>query len=493
MFKLQSGRILGLAVAALLIFMLTACAGSSTGHSSVQIVGPSITTQPVGPSISSGQTATLTVAANGSGTLTYQWYQGPSGTTTAPISGATSSSYMTPALTATTSYWVQVTDSNGSANSNTAVVLIAGPRAVQALLFPVLTSGSPIFSSFMANVLPNISGVSVSMPWSQIETSQNNYDFTSFDASLQPFLSADRKVNLIVWPATEGGSNSSTPLYVFNASYAASLPGNPPPQDVSYCASYTGSGALQNQIANINTPGFDNTGLPVSYEVPFMTAYQKFMQAVIAHYNGNAATPIGYIRFGMSQGGESSPECNQYWPNYSETTYINYVTQMTQFITAQNPSMTILEDLHAVGTTPDYTYPDQEAAIAVANREGFGTNGWQQNDILSFQSNEPCDSDWCAMFATYAGTKYGGTPITLSLQTLEWSDPTGASQTGSLVQLIPFAQTNAANNLELYLADVGLAFDLANYCNYPHATCSDATSANSTAYAGAIETFLAPP
>jgi len=73
--------------------------------------------------------------ASGSGTLSYQWYQGPSGTTTNAISGANSSSYTTLALTATTSYWVQVSDSNGSAASNTAVVLIAGKRAVQALIF----------------------------------------------------------------------------------------------------------------------------------------------------------------------------------------------------------------------------------------------------------------------------------------------------------------------------------------------------------------------
>lgn len=492
MFKLQSGCVLG-PMAAALMLILTACGGGTT-RQFVQIQRPRITTQPVGPLINSGQTATLTVVATGTGTLSYQWYLGPTGTTTSPVNGATSSSYMTPVRTSTTSYWVQVSDSNGSVNSNTAVVLIKGPRAVQAILFPVLTSSSPIFSGFMANVLPHITGVSVSLPWSQIETSQGVYDFTSYDANLKPYLNAGRKVNLIVWPATEGGSNTSTPSYVFSTAYAAQV-GAPNPQDVSYCTSYPGTGALSNTIANINTPGFDNTGLPVSYELPFMTAYQNFIQAVIAHYNGNATTPIGYIRFGMSQGGESSPECNQYWPNYSENVYIGYVTTMTQWITAQNPQMTILEDLHAVGapSSPDYTYASQEGAIAVANSEGFGTNGWQQGDITNFGNNQPCDSNWCFLFAQYAGTKYGSTPITLSLQTLGWSDPTGASQTGSLVQLIPFAQNNAATNLELYLADVGLAFDLGNYCSYPHSSCpTNNTQTYSNDYAQAIQTYLGP-
>jgi hypothetical protein len=82
--------------------------------------------------------------------------------------------------------------------------------------------------------------------------------------------------------------------------------------------------------------------------------------------------------------------------------------------------------------------------------------------------------------------------VTLSLQTLGWSDPTGASQTGSLVQLIPFAQQNAVNNLELYLPDVGLAFDLANYSNYPHSSPTNNTQAFSTDYAQAIQAYLGP-
>ena len=509
MFRFQSGRILGLVLTAPLMLMLAACGGgTASGNAQPPVLSeaPSIIKQPLGPSISSGQTATLTVSATGTGTLSYQWYQGPSGTTSNSISGAISSSYTTPALTSTTSYWAQVSDSDGSVNSNTAVVLISGPRHVQAFLFPVLTSSSPIFNSFMSNVLPNITGVSVSMAWNEIETSQGVYDFTSYDAKLQPYLDAGRKVNLIIWPATEGGDNDpnnggSTPSYVFSPAYATQV-GAPNPQDMTVCSIYTGDSGNPFYNSALNGGGGiwnestsdDLSGLPVSYELPFMTAYKNFIAAVIAHYNGNITTPIGYIRFGMSQDGESSPECNQYWPNYSETSYVNYVTAMTQWVTAQNPSMTILQDLHAVGATPDYTYPDQEAALAVANQEGFGTNGWQKSDITNFAANLPCDANWCDEFALYASTTYGGTPITLSLQTGTWTDPTGASQIGSLVQLIPFAQQNAANNLELYLADVGLAFDLGNYCNYPNSTCpTDNTQTYSTAYVQAIAAFLAGP
>src|SRR6185503_4420836 len=74
--------------------------------------------------IASGQTATMTVVANGSPAPGYQWYTGASGTTTSPIAGATSSSYTTPALSSTTSYWVRVPNPYGTIDSNAAVITV---------------------------------------------------------------------------------------------------------------------------------------------------------------------------------------------------------------------------------------------------------------------------------------------------------------------------------------------------------------------------------
>lgn len=88
---------------------------------------PTIVTQPASQTISTGETATLSVTANGAAPLSYQWYQGTSGDTTGPISGASSSSFTTPALTATTSYWVRVTNTIGSADSDTATVTVSAP------------------------------------------------------------------------------------------------------------------------------------------------------------------------------------------------------------------------------------------------------------------------------------------------------------------------------------------------------------------------------
>jgi len=97
--------------------------GISVLDLSVPLAAPSISTHPQSQTVPSGQTATLSVVATGTG-LTYQWYAGSSGTTTTPIGGATSSSYTTPALTSTSSYWVRVSNGGGSADSNTATITV---------------------------------------------------------------------------------------------------------------------------------------------------------------------------------------------------------------------------------------------------------------------------------------------------------------------------------------------------------------------------------
>ncbi len=87
---------------------------------------PTITTQPVSQEVQSGASASLSVAASGDD-LTYQWYNGNSGDTASPVAGATASTLNTGALTANTSFWVQITNAGGTADSETAVVTVAAP------------------------------------------------------------------------------------------------------------------------------------------------------------------------------------------------------------------------------------------------------------------------------------------------------------------------------------------------------------------------------
>ncbi|WP_170267079.1 lamin tail domain-containing protein [Brevifollis gellanilyticus] len=93
-------------------------------------IAPQITTQPAGTTIASGFSTTLSLAATGTPAPSVQWYQGSTGVTTTPV-GTNSSSFTTPALTTTTSYWARVSNVGGSVDSSTATVTItAGVSSV---------------------------------------------------------------------------------------------------------------------------------------------------------------------------------------------------------------------------------------------------------------------------------------------------------------------------------------------------------------------------
>lgn len=87
---------------------------------------PAIVTEPADDTVAPGETATLSVVASGTTPLAYQWYQGTAGTTTTPV-GTDAPSFTTPALTATTQYWVRVTNALGGADSRTATVTVEAP------------------------------------------------------------------------------------------------------------------------------------------------------------------------------------------------------------------------------------------------------------------------------------------------------------------------------------------------------------------------------
>lgn len=111
-------------------------ADSATATANV-FIAPAITTHPASANVASGSTKTFSVVASGTAPI-YQWYSGNSGDLSNPISGATSSSYTTPALTSTTSYWVRVSNLAGNANSNTATATVVIPPVI--LSQPVSTT-----------------------------------------------------------------------------------------------------------------------------------------------------------------------------------------------------------------------------------------------------------------------------------------------------------------------------------------------------------------
>src|SRR5205085_1156291 len=118
----------------LLGLTLSGC-GSDSSPSSSQVnpVPPAITTQPASETVSTGQTATFTVAATGTATRGYQWQK--NGTA---IGGATAASYTTPATTAADNgdqFTVVVSNAAGSVTSRAAALTVSS-----ALVAPTITT-----------------------------------------------------------------------------------------------------------------------------------------------------------------------------------------------------------------------------------------------------------------------------------------------------------------------------------------------------------------
>lgn len=88
---------------------------------------PSISHQPAGGEIVRGGSLTLTVVAAGTLPLSYRWYAGDPGAIDAPVAGGTTATLLvTP--TASTSYWVRVSNACGHIDSDAATVTIRDPR-----------------------------------------------------------------------------------------------------------------------------------------------------------------------------------------------------------------------------------------------------------------------------------------------------------------------------------------------------------------------------
>lgn len=219
---------------------------------------------------------------------------------------------------------------------------------------------------------------------------------------------------------------------------------------------------------------------PVSYETPYKTAWEAFVAAAILHYNASPnLSQISYMRVGRSVGGEAYPLCQQNMeqlpaPNtYTRSGWLQYYTDIDQFVQSQNPRMQILDPLNeaGAGSTVDTSYATDEAQTAVSFKNaagmtnGIGSQGLQASDITNYSAGNDCSSDWCGAFNSYAKTE-----IPLELQQLGLSAPVQISgtddSTGDLRPLLPFAIQRHMTILELYYLDALLAYD-PNYCVLP--------------------------
>ena len=151
---------------------LTACGGGGSSSSSaggggttpppvVVPIAPSITSQPENQSVAADQTATFSVLASGSGTLSYQWNKNGSN-----ITGATSSSYTTPAASIADNgakYSVSVSNSVNTVTSNTATLEVVA-KAVAATI-TTQPADQSVITGQTATFLVKAVGTSLRYQW----------------------------------------------------------------------------------------------------------------------------------------------------------------------------------------------------------------------------------------------------------------------------------------------------------------------------------------
>ena len=323
---------------------------------------------------------------------------------------------------------------------------------------------SPIFSQY---AVPSslVTGVLVELPWNAVDmgpgAAGGQYQWANFDATyVTPYTSMGKQVNLVLWGQNYPNQASTVPSYV-SAFATNTIPG---------CSSFP-------------------TWVAPPYSPDFLTAYENFLAAVIQHYSGNPS--IGYVRVGMSAGGEVYQYCSAVLDTYpappaytgppfncdtvanvGQCVWLAYDQQVLNFVQSQTPTFTILgpsTSQNQGGLDPTNVFPLTEDDQAVLDNFGFGNQGLQRSDITNYANGLECNANWCGKFNQYTGL------VPLEMQTAVLSDPTCtglesicANLTGSLIDLLPFADTRLVTIFEIYEGDLYVALNPANpnYANY---------------------------
>jgi hypothetical protein len=190
------------------VFLLFLAAELPARHrTSAKVNPPSITSEPASQTITAGQTAKFSVTATGTAPLTYQWQKNG-----AAISGANSSSYTTPAETASASgsqFSVLVGNSAGSVLSAAATLTV---NPVPGTLTPSATSlnfGSVnVGANSALNVTFTNSGSS-SVTISKVTISGPGFTASGISAGLVIAPGQNAAMSVVFAPAASGAVTGS--------------------------------------------------------------------------------------------------------------------------------------------------------------------------------------------------------------------------------------------------------------------------------------------
>ncbi len=406
-----------------------------------------ITVSPTSATVNSGATSQFTATVTNTSNTAVTW---------SVSAGSISSSglFTAPTVTKNTSVVLTATsvaDKTKSATATISVVtVVASGKVSLEVLFPPTNPNTQEFKALQTYLLNNpiVSGGNLSVEWGMIDqgpTANTQYDWSSIDSAIGPWVSAGKKVNLIVWANSDSTTatcsngaknttgNCAIPSYVWKALG---------PSNYVTCSTQYGTQQIPNYLER------------TAFQLP----YQQFMAAVIQKYGSDPN--IGYIRFGLGHGGETYPvtgwnststACGKAFASWgvTVTTWETYLASMLDYESTLHSTKQLMVGVTPMGA-PNTVVPSYLAPLAVPLHVGFGSQGLQLADITNYPN---CTANWCNLFAQFAGQ------APLELQTYLQSCPDNSCTTGSLVNLVPFAVAHHATVLEIYFQDWLLAFD----------------------------------
>src|SRR5580704_457283 len=295
------------------------------------------------------------------------------------------------------------------------------PHGLFAILFPGAEVNAKAARYLLHN--PAVCGANVYIIWNRVDRGPRadpRYDWTSIDKQIAPWVAAGKVVNLIVWATGYGPRANATPDYVFS------------------------------QVPSVNCPSFGH--VPVFWNQAFISSYQAFMSAVVHKYESNSS--VGYIRFGLGAGGEIFPACmySMREQGFSKDTWRKYLFDMLDYEKSVHSPKQLTVGLNAFGNPPDLEFTASVAQHAVQDGIAIGNQGLTMDDAKNDAAGQPCMADWCRLFRQYRGK------VPFVLQTGGVSHPDG-SDSGSMVDILPFALSLHVQILEIYVEDWLVAYD----------------------------------
>jgi hypothetical protein len=355
-----------------------ALVGTKVYQSSFSAVGiADIVSQPLSSFTIPQQSVLLSVGAAGSAPLAYQWYSGFSGDTSQPIEGATGSSYQTPPLTDTRSYWVRVTNGIGNEDSNTATLTMQAPPVITVQpLTKTLSMGSSVstsitvtgnniayqwyngFSGDVSTPLQGKTSASLTVPsqqpgvsyyWVRVSNALGTLDSTNIRAEVTPVWPAivDEPLDLVTtrgdYESIRVRANGPSLTYQWYGGISGDTSRPLPSASSSFDPPYNIPGSYQYWVRVSNSLGYVdsrtisfsvlNTQIPIITRQPYdTTTYTGSSKSISVSASGN---DLSYAWYGGESGDTSvllTASGSSFSPSHSTTGVYRY------WVRVSNPS-----------------------------------------------------------------------------------------------------------------------------------------------------------